>query len=94
MARVAFKNSYNRDKKAFLQELADYAAQLRQFVEASVDGFSGKPADIAARVAKVLDPVHGFEFFCQTYFPHYMTHAEKSDLHEYLFCRLPELPQI
>lgn len=93
MARVAFKNSYERDKKAFLQELAEYAAQLRQFVEASVDGFSGKPKDIAERVAKVLDPVHGFEFFCQTYFPHYVTHTEKSDLHEYLFCRLPAIAE-
>ncbi|MDK4605724.1 hypothetical protein QG044_11350, partial [Kingella kingae] len=40
---------------------------------------------------KVFDPVHGFEFFVNTYFPHYTRSPSKSVLHEYLFRRLPEI---
>lgn len=87
------QNSTKINKKEFLRELADYAAELRQFIEAEVDGFSSKPADIQARLAKVQDPVTGFQFFCETYFPHYMTHKTRSELHEHLFKRLPEIAE-
>ena len=79
--------------KEFLKSLAEYAAQLRQIIEAEADGFDASPAAIAGRRAKVLDPVNGYEYFVNTYFPHYVRSSEKSELHEFLFSRLPEILQ-
>ena len=77
--------------KEFLKSLAEYAAQLRQTIEAEADGFDASPAAIAERRAKVLDPVNGYEYFVNTYFPHYVRSPEKSLLHKFLFSRLPEI---
>ena len=79
--------------KEFLKSLAEYAAQLRQIIEAEVDGFDASTAAIAERRAKVLDQVNGYEYFVNTYFPHYVRSSEKSELHEFLFSRLPEILQ-
>ena len=79
--------------KDFLKSLAELAASLRQVIEAEVDGFDASPAAIAERRAKVLDPVNGYEYFVNTYFPHYVRSSEKSELHEFLFSRLPEILQ-
>ena len=81
------------NSKEFLKALAEYAAQLRQTIEAEADGFDASPAAIAERRAKVLDPVNGYEYFVNTYFPHYVRSSEKSELHEFLFSRLPEILQ-
>ena len=81
------------NSKEFLKSLAEYAAQLRQTIEAEADGFDASPAAIAERRAKVLDPVNGYEYFVNTYFPHYVRSSEKSELHEFLFSRLPEILQ-
>ena len=43
--------------KEFLKSLAELAASLRQVIEAEVDGFDASPKAIAARRAKVFDPV-------------------------------------
>lgn len=77
--------------KEFLQSLVDYAAQLRRMVEAEVDGFDPSPEAQTERRNRVLDPVNGFEYFVNTYFPHYVRRPEKSQFHEYLFERLPEV---
>ena len=77
--------------KEFLKSLAEYAAQLRQIIEAEVDGFDASTVAIAERRAKVLDPVNGYEYFVNTYFPHYVRSPEKSLLHKFLFSRLPEI---
>lgn len=77
--------------KDFLRSLADLAANLRQIIEAEVDGFDASPLAVAARRRKVFDPVSGYEYFVNTYFPHYVRSASKSQLHEYLFKRLPEI---
>ena len=77
--------------KEFLKSLAEYAAQLRQTIEAEADGFDASPAAIAERRTKVLDPVNGYEYFVNTYFPHYVRSPEKSLLHKFLFSRLPEI---
>lgn len=79
--------------KEFLKSLASLAANLRQVIEAEVDGFDPSPKAVAERRAKVLDPVGGYEYFVNTYFPHYVRSASKSQLHEYLFTRLPEVLQ-
>lgn len=79
--------------KEFLNSLAELAASLRQVIEAEVDGFDASPKASAARRAKVLDPVGGYEYFVNTYFPHYVRSASKSQLHEYLFNILPQVLQ-
>ena len=77
--------------KEFSKQLAAIADQYRRVIEAEVDGFDPSPAAMAERRAKVFDPVGGYEYFVNTYFPHYIRSAEKSELHEFLFARLPEV---
>ena len=69
-------------------DLAAFAAQLRQRIEAQVSGFDPAPAALAVRRAKAMAD---FGFFCTTYFPHYIRSPHRSELHEYLFKRLPEI---
>ena len=77
--------------KDFLKSLSALAANLRQVIEAEVDGFDASPTAVAGRRAKVFDPVGGYEYFVNTYFPHYIRSPEKSNLHRFLFRRLPEI---
>lgn len=79
--------------KEFLKSLAELAASLRQVIEAEVDGFDASPKASTARRAKVFDPVGGYEYFVNTYFPHYVRSVSKSQLHEYLFNILPQVLQ-
>ncbi|AHM72414.1 phage terminase large subunit [Yersinia hibernica] len=75
----------------FASELADLAASLRRTIEAEDVGFDPSGAAIADRHQQVKDPVTGYEFFIENYFPHYVRHKDKSELHKYLFSRLPEI---
>lgn len=77
--------------KEFLKNLAAMADQYRRVIEAEVDGFDASPKASAERRAKVFDPVGGYEYFVNTYFPHYVRAESKSELHEFLFERLPEI---
>lgn len=77
--------------KEFQQELAEYIASVRQTIEAECDGFSTDPAAKAARLAAVADPVTGYEYFVDNYFPHYVRHTARSELHKHLFKRLPQV---
>lgn len=76
-------------KKEFLQLIAAYSARLRQTIEAEVSGFDPSPAAVAERRNAVCDPVTGYEYFVQNYFPHYVRSPHQSELHRYLFRRLP-----
>ena len=76
---------------AFLKELEAYAEELRRNIETECDGFSTDDGAIAERRAKALDVINGFAFFIETYFPHYIRSPHRSQLHEYLFTRLPEI---
>lgn len=69
-------------------DLAAYAAQLRQRIEAEVSGFDPDPAAVARRRTQALAD---FGYFTQTYFPHYIRSPHRSELHHYLFRRLPEI---
>lgn len=79
------------NKKDFLKELSQLTANLRQVIEAEVSGFDSSPESVAKRRAAVFDPVGGYEYFVQHYFPHYVRSPEKSQLHEYLFTTLPAI---
>jgi predicted phage terminase large subunit-like protein len=75
----------------FLAGIAALAAEYRRRIEAECDGFDIDPAASAARRVAVNDAVTGFEFFLNTYFPHYVRSPHKSELHHYLFVRLPQV---
>lgn len=74
-------------RKAFLDGIARYSAEFRQIIEAEVDGFDPDPAVQAERRARAWND---FEYFCRTYFPHYVK-KDNSRLHDYLYQRLPEI---
>lgn len=69
-------------------DLAAFAAQLRQRIEAQVSGFDPAPAAVAGRRAQAQND---FGYFCATYFPHYIRSPHRSKLHDHLFKRLPEI---
>ena len=79
------------NNKAFLAGLTALREQLRRTIDAEVDGFDIDPTASAARRLSVLDEVRGYEFFVQTYFPHYIRSPHRSELHGYLFARLPQI---
>jgi predicted phage terminase large subunit-like protein len=74
--------------KEAINDLAAYAAQLRQRIEAEVSGFSPDPLLRAERIRLAGE---SFEYFVGAYFPHYVRSPHKSALHRHLFARLPEI---
>lgn len=74
-------------RRSFLDQIAQFAGEFRQQIEAAVDGFDPDPV---ARQQRREHAWNDFEFFARTYFPHYVTKAN-SRLHDYLYQRLPEI---
>ena len=77
--------------KDFEQELAAYSASLQRLIEAEGVGLDPAPAAILSRRECVMHPVSGYAYFVENYFPHYVRHKERSELHRYLFERLPQI---
>lgn len=73
--------------KEFLKGIGQLADSFRQRIESEVDGFDSDPSGIAERKARAAKD---FEYFCKTYFPHYVK-KDNSVLHDYLYTRLPEI---
>ena len=61
--------------KSAALDLAAYAAQLRQRIEAEVSGFSPDPIERAQRIATATQD---FRVFVQSYFPHYIRSPHES----------------
>ena len=78
-------------QKDFLNSLKELAAAYRTAIENAYDGFDDTPSVIAERQAKAQHPTTGFDFFVNTYFPHYVRSKSKSALHTYLFEMLPKV---
>lgn len=78
-------------KREFEAQLLELAASIRRTIEAEQVGFDPSQVAIDARRDKVRDPVSGFRYFVQNYFPHYVRHQDESELHKFLFSRLPEV---
>jgi predicted phage terminase large subunit-like protein len=70
----------------FLKELELYAEEQRLLIESECDAFSANPKAKAVRIKRTQDD---FEFFCNTYFPHYIL-SEKSAFHEFVFNVIPK----
>jgi predicted phage terminase large subunit-like protein len=73
--------------RQFLKELTAFSDSFRKRIESDCEGFDASPLAIAERRARALGE---FEFFCRTYFPHYVK-KPNSRLHDYLYRRLPEI---
>ena len=84
----ATMSSKKTSAREAINDLAAYAAQLRQRIEAEVSGFSPDPAQRAKRIEQASAD---FRFFTRTYFPHYVRSPHESELHKYLFVILPQI---
>ncbi len=73
------------------QAMTELAAGLRRTIEAECTGFFTDGRAIAERRAAVSAPVSGYRYFVKTYFSYYVRHADPSELHVYLFSRLPQI---
>ncbi|WP_179038506.1 phage terminase large subunit [Limnobaculum xujianqingii] len=77
--------------REFKKNLAEYAASVRRTIEANCVGFDPDPLAVQERRKLVNEPDSGYEYFVNNYFPHYVRHTDKSELHKHLFKRLPEI---
>lgn len=77
--------------KEFSASLKALADSIRQTIEASFTGWDDNPQAIAERRAQVFDPINGFKYLLDHYFPHYIRNADLSELHKYLHQTLPEV---
>ncbi|MBK4889906.1 hypothetical protein SJZ70_28070, partial [Klebsiella pneumoniae] len=83
------KKNVSLNKKEFEAQLNELAASLRRSIEAEQVGFDPSQEAVNQRREAVRDPVNGFRYFVQNYFPHYIRHKDESELHKFLFQRLP-----
>lgn len=74
-------------EKQFLDELAAFADEQRRLVEAECAGFA---TDHAARDQRQSRVQNDFEFFCQSYFPHFIK-GPPSLFHRWFFDNVPAL---
>lgn len=77
--------------KDFKKNLTRLSQELKAQIEAHFTGWDDSPQAIAERRQRVFDPVGGYPYFVQTYFPHYLRHNSQSELHKYLFGELPKM---
>lgn len=73
-------------EKEFLEQLAAYADEQRTLIDAECDGFATDPA---ARDTRRIRTAKDYEFFCRTYFPHYVK-SEASLFHRWFFDEVPK----
>lgn len=71
----------------FQHRMESFAEELRQTIELECEAF---PIDPAASKARRERAVVDYEFFCKTYFPHYVPTPHFSQFHRYIFECFPE----
>ncbi|NOT66394.1 MAG: phage terminase large subunit [Methylotenera sp.] len=74
--------------KEFMQALAQLGQSLRDQIEIECEAFALDPIASQARVARVQTD---YQYFCQTYFPHYVPTPHFSLFQQFIFKRLPEI---
>lgn len=77
-------------KAQFREAVAAHAASLDRWIGLSVVAFSSDAKSKAERLGKVANKETGFQFFVETYLPHYVK-GEPSLFHEAAFNRFPEV---
>ncbi len=78
------------NSRKFQETVEEIARAFRQKIELEVEAFAADPQARKQRIAKVMDPLTGYQFFAETYFPHYLI-KEPSKLHELLYEDLPAM---
>ena len=81
-------NKVVRSWKEFEFELAKLGEEIREQIELEVEEFSVDPEASKARRERAWND---YEFFCKTYFPHYVPTDEFSVFHAYIFEWFPKL---
>ncbi|MGV1939512.1 phage terminase large subunit [Agrobacterium sp. 22-211-1] len=76
--------------KDFRDWISGEADKLARWVDLSVSAFAADPKAKAERLAKVRIPETGFQYFLETYLPHYVK-GEHSLFHKAIFARVPEI---
>jgi predicted phage terminase large subunit-like protein len=74
--------------REFEQELARLGEDLRQQIELECEAFATDPAASHERRERA---VVDYQFFCQTYFPHYVPTPHFSLFQQFIFRRLPDV---
>lgn len=76
-------------RKDFRDKIAEMASDFARHIELNVEAFPADPAARAERVARV-SAQDGFQFFMETYLPHYVR-GDHSLFHQHIFARVPEI---
>ncbi len=76
--------------KDFRKSLAQMAEDFSRWIELEVSEFPADPVARDARLLQVKDDQDGFQFFLETYLPHYVK-GEHSLFHRHIFARVPEI---
>lgn len=76
-------------RKEFRDRIAEMATDFARNIELNVEAFPADPAARAARLKRVEQP-DGFQFFMETYLPHYVR-GDHSLFHQAIFARVPEI---
>lgn len=76
--------------KDFRANLADAVQAFVRHIELSVEAFDPDPAAKAERLRRVADPDGGYQYFMETYLPHYVR-GEHSLFHQHIFQRVPHI---
>jgi len=77
-----------RNWREFEDELAKLGEEIRNTIELECEAFDTDPAASKARRERARND---YEFFCRTYFPHYVPTAFFSLFQQFIFKRLPEV---
>lgn len=77
-----------RSWREFEQELAKLGEEIRNTIELECAAFDTDPAASRERREHAW---HDYEFFCRTYFPHYVPTPHFSLFQRFIFKRLPEV---
>jgi predicted phage terminase large subunit-like protein len=76
-------------KKEFRDKIAELADEFARHIELNVEAFEPDPQAKAERLSRIEDE-DGFQFFMETYLPHYVR-GEHSLFHQHIFVRIPEI---
>lgn len=77
-----------RNWREFEDELAKLGEEIRQTIELECEAFDTDPQASKVRRERAWND---YEFFCRTYFPHYVPTAFFSLFQQFIFKRLPEV---
>ena len=77
-------------RKEFRDKMAEMAAEFARHIELNVEAFPSDPAAKAERLRRVADSATGYQFFMETYLPHYVR-GKHSLFHQHIFRRVPQI---